>query len=152
MPRIACMNISCWSSLRKVSPEVTDNDESTLVQIMAWCHWAPSHYLVQCWPRSKSPYDTKMAVKHAFDTLTLLHQFPFGQCLLRSGQINHKHIWRYSDLTTLGIVCEQRYCLVMTNGSPGWVLQGQIYIGTANISPAVYYFMGSSKRSKDIYS
>ena len=25
---------------------------STLVEVMAWCHQAPSHYLSQCWPRS----------------------------------------------------------------------------------------------------
>ena len=31
-------------------------DKSTLVQVMAWCHQAPSHYLSQCWPRSMSPY------------------------------------------------------------------------------------------------
>ena len=28
----------------------------TLVQVMAWCHQATSHYLSQCWPRSLSPY------------------------------------------------------------------------------------------------
>ena len=31
-------------------------DESTLVQVMAWCHQATSHYLGQCWPRSILPY------------------------------------------------------------------------------------------------
>ena len=30
--------------------------KSTLVQVMAWCHQAASHYLSQCWPRSLSPY------------------------------------------------------------------------------------------------
>ena len=30
-------------------------DKSTLVQVMAWCHQATSHYLSQCWPRSMSP-------------------------------------------------------------------------------------------------
>ena len=29
---------------------------STLVQVMAWCCQAISHYLSQCWPRSMSPY------------------------------------------------------------------------------------------------
>ena len=29
--------------------------KSTLVQVMAWCRQAPSHYLSQCWPRSMSP-------------------------------------------------------------------------------------------------
>ena len=33
------------------------DDESTLVQVMAWCRQATSHYLSHCWPRSVSPYD-----------------------------------------------------------------------------------------------
>ena len=32
------------------------DDKSTLVQVMAWCRQATSHYLSQCWPRSMSPY------------------------------------------------------------------------------------------------
>ena len=32
------------------------NDKSTVVQVMAWCLQATSHYLSQCWPRSRSPY------------------------------------------------------------------------------------------------
>ena len=39
-----------WMSL-----DFTD-DQSTLVQVMAWCRQAASHYLGQCWPRSQSPY------------------------------------------------------------------------------------------------
>ena len=34
--------------------DLTD-DQSTLVQVMAWCCWA-SHYLSQCWPKSLSRY------------------------------------------------------------------------------------------------
>ena len=30
--------------------------KSTLVQVMAWCRQATSHYLSQCCPRSQSPY------------------------------------------------------------------------------------------------
>ena len=30
--------------------------KATLVQVMAWCRQATSHYLSQCWPRSLSPY------------------------------------------------------------------------------------------------
>ena len=30
----------------------------TLVQVMAGCHQATSHYLIQCWPRSISPHVT----------------------------------------------------------------------------------------------
>ena len=32
------------------------DDKSTLVQAMAWCCRATSHYLNQCWPRSLTPY------------------------------------------------------------------------------------------------
>ena len=32
------------------------NDKSALVQVMAWCRQATSHYLSQCWPSSMSPY------------------------------------------------------------------------------------------------
>ena len=33
-----------------------NNIESTLVQVMAWCHQATHPYLSQCWPRSMFPY------------------------------------------------------------------------------------------------
>ena len=46
--------ISCEHALRWMSLNLTD-DKSTLVQVMAWCHQATSHYLSQCWPRSLSP-------------------------------------------------------------------------------------------------
>ena len=47
--------ISCELALRWMSLYLSD-DKSTLVQVMAWCRQATSHYLSQCWPRSLSPY------------------------------------------------------------------------------------------------
>ena len=47
--------ISCEIALLWMSLNFTD-DQSTLVQVMAWCRQATSHYLSQCWPRSMSPY------------------------------------------------------------------------------------------------
>ena len=38
-----------------MSLDFTD-DQSTMVQAMAWCRQATSHYLSQCWPRSLLPY------------------------------------------------------------------------------------------------
>ena len=49
---ISCEIVLIWMSL-----DFTD-DQSTLVQVMAWCRLATSHYLNQCWPRSLSPYGT----------------------------------------------------------------------------------------------
>ena len=47
--------ISCEIDLIWMTLDFTD-DQSTLVQVMAWCHQATSHYLSQCWSRSLSPY------------------------------------------------------------------------------------------------
>ena len=46
--------ITCETALMWMSLDFTD-DQSTLVQVMAWCRQATSHYLSQCWPRSLSP-------------------------------------------------------------------------------------------------
>ena len=47
--------ISCKIVLKWIPMDFTDG-KSTLVQVMAWCHQATSHYLSQCWPRSLLPY------------------------------------------------------------------------------------------------
>ena len=47
--------ISCEIALIWMSVDFAD-DQATLVQVMAWCRQATSHYLNQCWPRSLSPY------------------------------------------------------------------------------------------------
>ena len=47
------------NALRWMTRNITD-DQSTLVQVMAWCRQATSHYLGQCWSRSMSPYGVIM--------------------------------------------------------------------------------------------
>ena len=47
--------ISYEIALRWLSLDLTD-EKSTLVQLMAWCRQASSHYLSQCWPSSMLPY------------------------------------------------------------------------------------------------
>ena len=47
--------ISCEIALWWMSLYLID-DKSTLVQVMAWCRQATSHYLSQCWPRSMTLY------------------------------------------------------------------------------------------------
>ena len=37
-------------------PQDLTDDKWTLVQVMAWCRQATSHYLNQCWPRSPMTY------------------------------------------------------------------------------------------------
>ena len=43
------------NALQWMPQDLTD-DKSTLVQVMAWCRQAQSHYLRQCWLSSLSPY------------------------------------------------------------------------------------------------
>ena len=44
-------SIFIWVSLKCVYGGLID-DKSTLVEVMAWCYLAPSHYLDQWWQRS----------------------------------------------------------------------------------------------------
>ena len=52
---IDTLSNSCETALRSM-PQYPSDDKSTLVQVMAWCRQAASHYLSQCCPRSLSPY------------------------------------------------------------------------------------------------
>ena len=48
-----CAEHFLWSWLQLNATILSD--ESTLVQVMAWCRQATSHYLSQWWPRSMAP-------------------------------------------------------------------------------------------------
>ena len=51
--------IGSWDIFRKIAlrwMSLDLIDKSTLVQVMAWCRQATSHYLSQCWPRFMSPH------------------------------------------------------------------------------------------------
>ena len=45
-----------YDNIFRWMPQGLTDDKSTLVQVMAWCRQATSHYLNQCWPRSPTPY------------------------------------------------------------------------------------------------
>ena len=45
---------TCCEIALRWMPENLTNKRSTLLQVMAWCRQAPSHYLNQCWPRKFS--------------------------------------------------------------------------------------------------
>ena len=47
--------ISCEIALIWMSVDFI-NDQSTMVQVKAWCRQTTRHYLSQCWPRSLTPY------------------------------------------------------------------------------------------------
>ena len=47
---------SSYDNVLRWMPQDLTDDRSTLVQVMAWCRQATSHYLNQCWPISPTPY------------------------------------------------------------------------------------------------
>ena len=51
------------------------HEKSALVKVMAWCHQATSHYLVQCWLRSMSLYDVTWPqwVNRSLGTAPFIH-------------------------------------------------------------------------------
>ena len=48
------------------TPQNLSDDKSILVQVMAWCRQATSHYLSQCWLRSMSPYGVTRPLRVKF--------------------------------------------------------------------------------------
>ena len=72
---IDAWGISCEIALIWMSQDFTDN-QSTLVQVMAWCRQATSHYLSQCWPRSLPQYgvSTPQWVNQPWSQLDLSNQ------------------------------------------------------------------------------
>ena len=47
---------ACCEIAPRWLPQNLSNEKSTLVQVMAWCRQATSHYQNQCWPRSLTSY------------------------------------------------------------------------------------------------
>ena len=59
------------NALQWMPQDLTD-DKSTLVQVMAWCRQATSHYLNQCWQRSPMPYEVTRPQWVKWDGILLL--------------------------------------------------------------------------------
>ena len=59
--------------------------ESTLVQVMAWCHQLTDHYLSQCWPISMSPY---LLGHNKLGYGISLNRLPWGQWFQYSNKID----------------------------------------------------------------
>ena len=66
------------------------DDKSTLVQVMAWCRQAPSHYLNQCWPRSPMPYGV---------TRPQWVNWKYSSCLQLKFAVCEIHILNYDQIS-----------------------------------------------------
>ena len=84
--------------LLRWTPPNSIDDKTTLVQVMAWCRQASSHYLNQCWPRSMSLqwFDLHIIVRYLNEktnlwttikstgyrhSLTVWYKILFNECL-----------------------------------------------------------------------
>ena len=80
---------SSYDNVLRWMPRDLTDDQSTLVQVMAWCRQATSHYLNQCWPRSPPPYGVtrpQWVDMTRYDTvrhLQIYNQFSCLNCHIR---------------------------------------------------------------------
>ena len=101
---IDTLSNSCETALRSM-PQNPSDDKSTLVQVMAWCRQAASHYLSQCCPRSLSPYGVTRPqwVNSSWPSDAICHWKSAWLCCkmefmsLRKYQISYTWIYRYRD-------------------------------------------------------
>ena len=125
--------ISCEITLRWMSLNLADN-KSTLVQVMARCRQATSHYLILCWLRSMSPYGVSrpLWVKLNFEMhfqlnfmQTLVNAcfiwpavFPRGSCDCLQNRLFWMHslflrenVWFYftSDIGIFSLCCDSNW-------------------------------------------
>ena len=97
--------------------------KSTLVQVMAWCHQATSHYLSQCWPRSMSPNGITRPhwVKSPCAHLSIKSVFPvMGISIIKIRQSWHRLIF------VMGIAILKRQYLYIEM-APWWPLLGLLF-------------------------
>ena len=104
--------IPCELALRWMSLDLSD-DKSTLVQVMAWCRQATSHYLSQCWPRSLPPYGvTRPQFFHILKpTVQLVHSKSsvqhYSSIRKRTYQTEFRPTWIVSMLVCLNVSAYQ---------------------------------------------
>ena len=99
--------ISSKIALKWMPQDLTD-DKSTLVQVMAWCRQATSHYLSQCWPRFMSLYGATghKCVKRCYNVMEPIPiSKPLKLCLFwRCGLLLHvllESIWKVNQQQAL---------------------------------------------------
>ena len=82
----------------KWMPWELTKDKSTLVQVMAWCLQATSHYLSQCWPSSMSPYASpghNVLTHLGWNKMAAISQmtFPIAFSLMKMHEFRLKFHW-----------------------------------------------------------
>ena len=98
--------------------------ESTLVQVMAWCHQATSHYLNQCWPNFMTPYGITMCHNEiSWEHYVVMNNLiPFW----------HMHLFIPCEDTQICVQWTDIECMTV----PGWCLISRL--GSALICTALW--------------
>ena len=82
-------------------------DKLTLVQVMAWCRQATSHYLNQCWPKSLPPYGVTRPqwVKSSSSTCIqeIYNTFYYGSCLIFKWAYPVLFVWLLSTWVNMAV-------------------------------------------------
>ena len=134
-------------------PQDPTDDKSTLVQVMAWCRQAPSHYLNQCWPRSLSSYGVTRPQWVKLDWPDLVISGSLNGMVIHVRFVSEPtvyneiaYLWSINDIrsnhckTTLGpIICV--LCHIFHNPMSSWWYSGVPFLyGPTFIKNCVLYY------------
>ena len=116
--------ISYEIALRCMPLDLTDN-KSTLVQVMAWCRQATSHYLSQCWPISMSPLKFSFFPPGNSKSILMLS---IKSCILTYISLLKKNekkmeifFWRYVTVSALLFTTNVTHILCDWAGRHAWI-------------------------------
>ena len=148
--------ISCKIAHRWMPLDFTD-DKSTLVQVVAWCRQATSHYLNQCWPRSPTPYGitrpnelTCMALKHNISPIIMARwQQKHMQIMVPGG--DKRYFTLYTDIRLMlyggNLSCvyyiydgnpSHIYIYIYIHTYPQWIYGNLLHSACPSVIPHVY--------------
>ena len=146
--------MSCEIALIWISVDFTD-DQSTLVQVMAWCRQATSHYLSQCWPRSLTPYGITRPQWVNFNLelfwVTTFHcltwMYLFIHALTHWGRVTHICVSKQTIISSdNGLSLGRHQSIISTND--GILLIGSLGTNFSEILKEIYTFSFKKIRLK----
>ena len=95
-------------------PQDLTDDKSTLVQVMAWCRQATSHYLSQCWLSSLSPYGIArpqgVDINNAVQSYPSIQSSPVPKYFVSEEKIQYSGVPNsrtYQNKRTLDKICRK---------------------------------------------
>ena len=129
---IKFMSASYKINLRGM-PQNTSDDQSTLLQVMAWCCQATSHYLTQCLPCSMSPHGVAIANKLRF----CISVAPAFKVITHWGRVMQICVGKLTIIdSNNGLLPGRRQTIIWTNA--GILLLGPLGTNSSEILIKIY--------------